>query len=48
MTASALDTLARYRTLNARHSAEVVRLGKQVLAQGTRLGAQGEPFFLRG
>ncbi|GHJ89005.1 hypothetical protein NliqN6_5407 [Naganishia liquefaciens] len=40
MTASALDTLARYRTINARQSAEVIRLGKQVLAQGTRLGAQ--------
>ncbi|KAJ9101500.1 hypothetical protein QFC19_005153 [Naganishia cerealis] len=38
--AAALDTLARYRTLGARQSPAVVRLGKQVLESGTRLGTQ--------
>lgn len=38
-----LETLARYRTINARQSEAVVRLGREVLANGTKLGNQGTP-----
>ena len=40
MRTSDLDQLARWRTLGARHSEDVVELGSRVLASG-RLGAQG-------
>jgi len=41
MSASELEQLARWRTLGARHSEEVVKLGSAVLKSG-RLGDQGE------
>lgn len=38
-----LEKLARYRTIGARHSDEVFKLGSQALASGGRgLGEQGE------
>lgn len=36
-----LDRLSRLRTLSARESPEVVKLGKEVLASGVKLGEQG-------
>lgn len=38
-----LETLARYRTINARQSENVVKIGKEVLQNGTKLGNQGTP-----
>ncbi|KAI5449376.1 Inositol phosphatase SIW14 [Naganishia albida] len=35
-----MDTLARYRTINARQSEHVVRLGREILQNGTKLGNQ--------